>query len=102
MLTLDEQEEKIRAFISATGVRTADNPDHTQWSDARKTCQMADGYAGKPASVVRFETSDLSQLPARLQKSLASGKYRTAAVGACATDDDTSGFTRFRIAVLLY
>jgi uncharacterized protein YkwD len=100
--TLTQQEEKIRALIESTGVRTADDPSHTQWSDARKTCQMPGGYAGKPASVVRFEASDLSKLPDRLQKSLASGKYHAAAVGACSPPDDGSGFTHFRFAVLLY
>jgi uncharacterized protein YkwD len=101
-MTLSDQEEKIRALIGATRVRTADNPERTQWSDARKTCQMADGYAGRPASVVRFETSDLSQLPAGLQKSLASGKYQAAAVGACPPPSDGTGFTHFRFAVLLF
>lgn len=101
-MTLGEQEEQVRKLIGAMGVRTADNPDHTQWSDARKTCQMSDGYAGKPAYVVHFETSDLSKLPERLRKVLAGGRYHTAAVGACATAIDGSGFTHFRFAVLLY
>jgi uncharacterized protein YkwD len=100
--TLAQQEEKIRALIEATGVRTADDANRTQWSDARKTCQLPSGYAGKPASVVRFEASDLSRLPERLQKSLANGKYHAAAVGACTPPDDGSGFTHFRFAVLLY
>ena len=96
-VTLTEQEGKIRALIELAGVRTADDPGRTQWSDARKTCQMPEGYAGKPASVVRFEASDLSKLPDRLQKSLVSGKYHAAAVGACSPPDDGSGFTHFQI-----
>jgi len=101
-MTLSEQEEKIRELINAMGVRTADNLERTQWSDARKTCQMRDGYAGKAAYVVRFETADLSKLPAGLQKPLASKKYDAAAVGACAPANDGTGFTHFRFAVLLY
>ncbi len=101
-LSLAEQEEKVRALIAATGVRTADNPDRTQWSDARKTCAMPDGYAGKPTSVTRFETSDLSELPPKLKASLASGRYRTAAVGACAAPGSGDGFAHFRFAILLY
>src|SRR5277367_4846609 len=101
-MTLSEQEEKIRELIRDMGVRTTDNPERTQWSDARKTCQMRDGYAGKAAYVVRFETADLSKLPAGLQKPLASKKYDAAAVGACAPANDGTGFTHFRFAVLLY
>ncbi len=101
-MTLNEQEEKIRELISAMGVRTADNPERTQWSDARKTCQMRDGYAGKATYVVRFETADLSKLPTGLQKPLASKKYAAAAVGACSPPNDGTGFTHFRFAVLLY
>src|SRR5271155_1862673 len=98
-MTLSEQEEKIRSLISAMGVRTADNPEHTQWSDARKTCQMPTGYSGKATHVVRFETADLTKLPAGLQKPLASKKYDTAAVGACTPPNDGTGFTHFRFAV---
>ena len=101
-MTLSEQEAKVRSLISAMGVRTADNPEHTQWSDARKTCQMPTGYAGKATYVVRFETADLSKLPAALQKSLASKKYDFAAVGACTPANDGTGFTHFRFAVLLH
>jgi uncharacterized protein YkwD len=101
-LSLPEQEEKVRNLISATGVRTADNAEHTQWSDARKSCTMSSGFAGKPAAVVHFETSDVSKLPPQLETSLRSGKYRKAAVGACEAHNSTSGFMQFRFAVLLY
>jgi uncharacterized protein YkwD len=101
-LSLPEQEEKVRNLIAATGVRTADNPAHTQWSDARKSCTMSSGFAGKPASVVHFETSDVSKLPPQLEASLRSGKYHSAAVGACEAHNSASGFTQFRFAVLLY
>ncbi len=101
-LSLSEQEERIRALIAPTGVRTADDPEHTQWRDARKSCTMASGFAGKPLSVVHFTTSDLSRLPPQLQASLRTGKYRTAAVGACPAVGSGTGFTQFRFAVLLY
>jgi uncharacterized protein YkwD len=101
-LTLPEQEEKVRALISEGGVRTADNPERTQWSDARKTCQMTSGYAGNAAAYVKFDSADLSQLPGKLKTLLASGKYRAAAVGACNPGNGSDGFTRYKIAVLLY
>jgi uncharacterized protein YkwD len=101
-LSLPEQEEKVRNLIAATGVRTADNPEHTHWSDARKSCAMPSGFAGKPASVVHFETSEVDKLPPQLEASLRSGKYRSAAVGACEARNSSGGFTQFRFAVLLY
>ena len=100
-LSLAQQEEKVRALISASGLRTEDNPERTQWNDARKTCQMSSGSAGQPAALLKFDGSDLSQLPARLQPLLSSGKYRSAAVGAC-DPGGIDGFTHFRVAVLFY
>lgn len=101
-LSVPAQEEKVRSLIAATGVRTADNPEHTHWSDARKLCTMSSGFAGKPASVVNFETSDVNKLPPQLEASLRSGKYHSAAVGACEVHNYTGGFTQFRFTVLLY
>jgi uncharacterized protein YkwD len=101
-LTLVQQEDELRYLISAAGVHVSDDPDHTRLRDARQTCQMKDGYAGKPSSIVRFETSDLSALPPRLQSSLLTGKFRSAAVGACPPENSDEGFTHFRLAVLLY
>ena len=69
---------------------------------ARKTCEMDRGWAGeRPVSVVRYETADLSHLPADLEQRVRGGKYRGAAVGACEAGG-AGGFTRYRIAVLLY
>jgi len=101
-LTIYEQEQKIRALISTMGVRTADNPERTQWNDARKTCQMTSGFAGNAAAFVKFDTADLGELPTRLKTMLGSGKYRTAAVGACDVQSASDSFTHYRIAVLLY
>ncbi len=70
--------------------------------DARKTCDLERGWAGeKPLSIVRYETADLSRLPEDIEQRVVSGKYRTAAVGASDAGDSV-GFTRFRIAILLY
>jgi uncharacterized protein YkwD len=100
-LSIDEQEGKIRALLAATGIAVADSPGHLQGSEARKTCQMSSGYAGKAAAYVKFDTADLSQLPARVKTLLDSGKYRSFQVGAC-DPGGSDGFTHYRIAVLLY
>jgi uncharacterized protein YkwD len=71
--------------------------------DARKTCEMDRGWAGnRPGLVVRYETGDLTRLPEDLEQKIGSGQYRAAAVGACEAAGSSRGFTRFRVAVLLY
>jgi uncharacterized protein YkwD len=71
-------------------------------ADARKTCEMERGWAGsRPGLVVRYETGDLSRLPGDLEQKIQTGRYQVAAVGACEAGS-SRGFTRFRVAVLLY
>jgi uncharacterized protein YkwD len=70
--------------------------------DARKTCEMDRGWSGsRPGLVIRYETADLSRLPGDLEQRIQSGRYRAATVGACEAGQ-SRGFTRFRVAVLLY
>jgi uncharacterized protein YkwD len=70
--------------------------------DARKTCEMDRGWSGnRPSLVIRYETGDLTRLPGDLEQKIRSGHYRAAAVGAC-DEGSSQGFTRFRVAVLLY
>ncbi len=64
---------------------------------------MDTGYAGarKPWFVMRFTAASLDHLPDTLRSRLASGKYHSAAVGAC--DAKGSGpFTPYSIAVMLF
>jgi uncharacterized protein YkwD len=101
-VSLDEQEFAIRALIAQLGqIALANTPDAT--SAARQTCSMASGYASasKPSFVMRFTSDSLTQLPGELKTRLASGRYRQAAVGACAANS-TGPFTSYSIAVLLY
>jgi uncharacterized protein YkwD len=70
--------------------------------DARKTCEMDRGWSGnRPSLVIRYETGDLTRLPGDLEQKIQSRRYRAAAVGACDAGS-SQGFTRFRVAVLLY
>jgi len=52
-------------------------------------------------AILHFEAPDLNELPERLGDTIKKGSYKTAAVGACSAADP-KGFSRFRIAVLLY
>jgi hypothetical protein len=97
VLNLDAQELQIGALVSNYGLRMV-----TGTADARKTCDMDRGsYGPRPAAVLRYETNDLQKLPPDIDAKLQSGKFHSAAVGACDAGPD-SGFTRFRIAILLF
>ena len=97
-LSLEQQESQIDAQLTARGMRVVDAA-----LDARKTCELDRGWAGQqPFAVLRYETSSLGSLPEDIQQKLRTGKYHAAAVGACDATGSAGGFTRFRIAILLY
>jgi uncharacterized protein YkwD len=96
-LNYQEQERQVAAQLTARGLQVGPS------NDARKTCEMDRGWAGnRPGLVVRYEATDLNRLPDDLEQKIQTGRYRSAAVGACESSADTRGFTRFRIAVLLF
>ena len=96
-LTFSQQEQVIVANLHARGLRGAQVT-----IDARKTCDMERGFAGsRPLSVVRFEAADLNKLPDDLEQKIRTGRYHSAAVGAC-QGGNSGPFTRFRVAVVLY
>ncbi len=96
-LSFDQQEQQVVAALSQRGFRSSQAT-----ADARKTCDMERGFSGaRPLSVTRFEAAALDKLPVDLEQKLRSGRFHTAAVGAC-QGGDSGGFTRFRIAVVLY
>lgn len=95
-MTLQQQEERVISLLKQSGLRAAKATD-----DARKTCQMSGGYAGHTVLYfIRFEVVDLHELPEELLRRIKAQSYQTAAVGAC-RGDESAGFTRYRIAVLL-
>jgi hypothetical protein len=73
-------------------------------ASARQTCAMEHGSAGavRPKFVMRWEGSDLTRLPAVLEQQISTGRFRTAAVGACDTGNSQPGFTTYRLAVMLF
>lgn len=96
-LSLDEQEREVAAQIERHGLQVdAGSPD------ARKTCELDRGWAGpRPATVLRYEMSDLNRLPDEVLQKVASGKLHSASVGACHAGGATE-FARFRVAILLF
>jgi len=75
-------------------------------ADARAACRLDKGLpsggGSTPSFVMRWQDANLDQLPPRLVESLASGRYRQAAVGSCPARGAEGSFTVYRIAVLLY
>jgi len=98
-LTTEQAESAVEKLLSARNLKIAASN-----LDARQTCEMTHGTAGgsSPLFVMRWQNSDLSHLPPALEKELQTGRYRTAAVGTCASANAESAFTTYRIAVLLY
>lgn len=95
-LSFADQEERARLLLEQAGIASAAT------DDARATCRMTSGFVGqRPGFVMRYTTGDLNAMPGELKTRLASGRYRMAAVGACAAED-TGGFSSYNIVVLLY
>lgn len=96
-LSFDAQESQVASQIAARGIGAVHST-----ADARKTCELDRGWAGqRPASVLRYETSELRRLPDDVDQKVASGKFHSAAVGACEASG-SGDFAHFRIAILLY
>ena len=95
-LSLEQQEEQVVSLLAASGVRGA-----RVTKDARATCKGRTYASVRDLYIFRFEATDLSELPNELVGKIKSERYGRAGVGAC-SDHDSGGFTRYRLAVLLY
>lgn len=96
-IDLATQESMVESLLASRKLRVI-----KETPDARKTCQLSRGFAGaKPLAVLHYETTDLGRLPEDIDWKVRSGKYQSAAVGACKADS-SGGFTQFRIAILLF
>jgi hypothetical protein len=97
-LSVDEQEGIVGAKLRSRGLRLLNYA-----SDARRSCVLDNGYAGShvPSFVLHYATPDLETLPDVLEQRIQTGKYHSAVVGACPSNAKT-GFSNYRIAVLLF
>lgn len=96
--TLREQERLVEKQLQTQGVHIVDDT-----GDARRSCSLDNGYAGnhRPSFVVHYATADLETLPGMLEERIRTGKYHSAAVGAC-PGNGKFGFSSFRIVVLMF
>lgn len=97
-----QAETQVAALLQKQGLTVS--TDAAVVRDARETCEMNTGSAGgtQPRFIVRWESPSLSQLPDALTQKMASGQFKSAAVGACTSMHPQQGFTTYRMAVLLY
>jgi hypothetical protein len=97
-LSVEGQEGIVAAKLRSRGIRPLKDA-----SDARRSCELGKGYAGShaPSFVMNYSTTDLQTLPDTLEQKIQSGSYHAAVVGACPSDAK-DGFSKYRIAVLLY
>lgn len=96
-----EAEVKVAALIRHSGVAISGDS-----SLAREACAMDSGMprevTARPGFIMRWQDSQLDQLPNALADKLASGRYHRAAVGSCPAQGVQGTFTAYRLAVLLY
>ena len=95
-LSLTQQEQQMVSLLAARGLRAIASAEARQFCDGQRVFE-----GNRSATVLRLETADLGTLPASLEQKIQSRAFRTATVAACALTN-SSGFSRFRLAVLLF
>lgn len=102
VLSNSQVERRVEQLMRVSGITI-----RSRKGDARAACAMNNGLpsrlsGGTPVLVMRWQGPDMNRLPKQLTKQLASGRFRSAEVGACPAQTSQSTFTTYRVAVLLY
>jgi hypothetical protein len=96
------EDARVASLVRVSGVTILSN--HAQ---ARAACagdgplQVGPGQL-QPGFMMKWQDSELKQLPGPLTEKLASGQYHRAEIGSCPAHDVEGQFTAYRVAVLLY
>ena len=95
----EQVERRVGELLRQQGI----DPDGPR-GPAEEACRSQRGIPGGPGVrlVIRFETSNLNQLPQQVVEALHRGHYTRAGIGACAPERAQPGFTTFRVALVLY
>ncbi len=101
-LSAEQVEARVAELIRRQSrVEIAPDP-----AKARAACAADQGFPGNagawPGFLMRWQDSELKQLPAALSQKLATGQYHLAAVGSCPPHGEVGSFTTYRLAVALY
>jgi hypothetical protein len=96
-------EDKVADQLARLGVKATAGTNA-----ARAACRTDHGIPVQPEAatgstfVMRWENSDLNQLPRALTEKIAQSRYRRADVASCPAQQAEGAFTVYRLAVLLY
>jgi len=95
----EQVERRVGELLREQGVDPNGPP-----GPAEEACRSQRGTPGGRGVqlVIRYETSNLNQLPGQVVDALRRGHYQRAGVGACAPERPQPGFTVFRVALVLY
>lgn len=95
----EQVEQRVGELLRRQGI----DPDGPR-APAEAACRSRQGTPGGPQVrlVIRFQTSNLNELPRQVVEALHRGHYTRAGVGACAPEGAQPGFTLFRVAIVLY
>jgi hypothetical protein len=98
-LTTQQVEDRVGALLHDQNIDPSGPRDQ-----AEQACSSDHGMppGANAKAIVRFQTSDLSQLPSQVAQQIRSGQFTKAAVGACSPGQSAGNFTSYRVAVLLY
>jgi uncharacterized protein YkwD len=98
--TPEAVEQRVRDMLAIRNIDPNRSP-----KPARAMCASGDraynGPGEQPALVIQFASPDVDKLGPVLDQRLKPGMYHAASVGACG-DTDPNGFTKFKLALLLY
>jgi len=96
-LSLEEQQKRVELLLTVRGFHLINI------GDAKKFCDPGTQFVGsrRPGYVARYETPSISLLPNDVDRALHSPQYKSATVVAC-PQKETTGFTSFRIIIVLY
>jgi hypothetical protein len=98
-LTRQQVEDKVGELLRGQNIVLSGTHDLAEQACAAGQ-GMPQGAGAK--SIVRFQTSDLSQLPSQVAQQIQSGQFTKAAIGACSPGQSEGSFTSYRVAILLY
>lgn len=100
-LTPEQVEAQVAGLVRVSGVSILSNN-----ARARAACKTDGAPPGAgsslPSFVMRWQDSEMKQLPKPLAEKLAAGQFRRAEIGSCAPHGVEGNFTVYRVAVLLY
>jgi len=106
VLSKADVEAKVGAVVAQHGVALSSG---SAVDGARRYCALEEGKSMpnlglKAGFLMRWQSADIAKLPPELEKALASGQFKQAAVGACEAKGGSGGaaFSAYRAAVLLY